>query len=300
MDVLLQHDQAKALIAHSSPVLVARALREVLAGLRERILAGQGGMMSVEDIIQAAAELLQEEQQLKHRPVINATGVLLHTNLGRAPLAQSAAEAVYEAARHYTNLEFDCDTGERGDRLSPVIQLLRELTGAEDALVVNNNAAAMLLALSTLAAGREVVVSRGELVEIGGSFRVPEVMAQSGCMLREVGTTNKTRLSDYARAITEHTAALMKVHTSNYQIIGFTEAVPMKELADLAHQQGLPAIYDLGSGAMLPLAPYGLHNEPRCRRPWPRGRMWCASPGTSCWAGPRPASSWAGENTWPG
>ena len=262
MDLLLQHEAAQSLSAKSSPVLVARALREVLAGLRERILDGSGEMMSMEEIIKAAAALLSEEQQMKHRPVINATGVMLHTNLGRAPLAQAAADAVHQAALHYTNLEFDTDTGERGDRLSPILQLLRELTGAEDALVVNNNAAAMLLTLTALAQGREVVVSRGELVEIGGSFRVPEVMAQGGCTLREVGTTNKTKLHDYEQAITEQTAALMKVHTSNYQIIGFTQAVSMKELADLAHARGLPALFDLGSGAMLPLAPYGLPHEP--------------------------------------
>lgn len=271
MDVLLQHEQAKVLIAKSSPVLVARALRDVLAGLRERILEGCTDMMSMEDIIKAAGDLLFEKQQMKHRPVINATGVFLHTNLGRAPLAEEAAKAAHQAALHYTNLEFDCDTGERGDRLSPIIQLLKELTGAEDALVVNNNAAAMLLTLTALAKGREVVVSRGELVEIGGSFRVPEVMAQSGCSLTEVGTTNKTRLSDYEQAINESTAALMKVHTSNYQIIGFTASSSMEEIADLAHQHGLPAIYDLGSGAMLPLAPYGLPDEPTVKEALAQG-----------------------------
>lgn len=262
---LLDRPAAQRLADTYSPTMAAEALRVATDTLRSQILAGQHLEPDAERIINDAQALLQQGQSMSHRPVINATGVLLHTNLGRAPMAECAAEAAKQAALHYTNLEFDCATGSRGDRLGPIQQVLRDITGAEDALVVNNNAAAMLLVLSAIAKGQEVVVSRGELVEIGGSFRVPDVMAQSGCTLAEVGTTNKTRLSDYERAIGEQTAALMKVHCSNYQIVGFTESVSVSALSELAHQRNLPMIYDLGSGALLPLAPYGLRDEPSVR-----------------------------------
>lgn len=184
-------------------------------------------------------------------PVINATGVILHTNLGRAPLHLDAIKAVAAVAAGYSNLEFDLESGERGSRHSHVEKLLTDATGAEAAMVVNNNAAAVLLALSALARGREVVVSRGELVEIGGSFRVPEVMSQSGAILKEVGTTNKTHLQDYERAVTPETALFLKVHTSNYRIVGFTEAVPARELVALAHRLGILVLEDLGSGFLV-------------------------------------------------
>lgn len=187
-------------------------------------------------------------------PVINATGVILHTNLGRAPLHPEAVRAVAAVASGYSNLEFDLESGERGSRHSHVEKLLSDATGAEAAMVVNNNAAAVLLCLSALARGREVVVSRGELVEIGGSFRVPEVMAQSGAVLREVGTTNKTHLRDYEGAVTTDTALFLKVHTSNYRVVGFTEAVPAKELVALAHRLGLLLLEDLGSGFLVDVA----------------------------------------------
>lgn len=199
------------------------------------------------------------------RRVINATGVVIHTNLGRSLLAEEAVNAVTEAARRYSNLEFDTGTGERGSRYSHVESLICRLTGAEAALVVNNNAAAVLLMLDTLCKGREVIISRGELVEIGGSFRIPAVMEKSGCTLREVGATNRTHLADYAEAVTENTAALLKVHTSNYRMIGFTKAVPRKELAVLAKERGLPLLEDLGSGmlfTMAGLASCGLGDEP--------------------------------------
>lgn len=262
---LLELPAAQRLAEDYSPALTADALRMAAEALRGQILAGQAGEIDAAALISAAQALLHEGQQMMHRSVINATGVLLHTNLGRAPMAECAAEAARQAALHYTNLEFDCATGSRGDRLGPIQAVLREITGAEDALVVNNNAAAMLLVLSSLARGQEVIVSRGELVEIGGSFRVPDVMAQSGCTLIEVGTTNKTRLADYERAIGDQTAALMKVHCSNYQIVGFTQSADIGQLSALAGQRGLPLIYDLGSGALLPLAPYGLRAEPTVR-----------------------------------
>ena len=262
IDQLLKQEQVQSMIEAYSPALVTQALREALDELREGIISGAVRAVSQDEILMNTAARLAKAQTIGHRPVINATGVLLHTNLGRALMAEKAGEAAKQAAINYTNLEFDCQTGKRGDRLVPIVKALKALTGAEDALVVNNNAAAVLLALSALAKGRQVIVSRGELVEIGGSFRVPDVMTQSGCQLVEVGTTNKTKLADYEQAICENTAALMKVHTSNYQIIGFTQSADMADIARLACERSLISIYDLGSGAMLPLAPYGLKMEP--------------------------------------
>jgi L-seryl-tRNA(Ser) seleniumtransferase len=198
----------------------------------------------------------------RFRRVINATGVILHTNLGRALLSQAAVENVALLASHYSNLEYDLEHGERGSRYAAVVDLLRRLTGAEDALVVNNNAAAVLLALQTLAASREVIVSRGELIEIGGSFRIPDIMRSSGAVLHEVGATNKTHLADYRDAINERTALLLKVHTSNYRVVGFTESVPREALVRLGEAVHLPVMEDLGSGNLIDLTPYGLEHEP--------------------------------------
>lgn len=203
------------------------------------------------------------ESSARHlRPAINATGVLLNTGLGRAPLADLATEWVVEASRGYSNLEFDLNSGTRGRRTAGVEGLLRQITGAEAATVVNNNAAATVLALRALAAGREVVVSRGQLVEIGGSFRLPEIFEASGARLREVGTTNRTRLADYARAIGPETAAILRVHPSNYRVVGFTESVGIADLADLAHRRGLLAIDDIGSGMLRDGLPPGVVDEP--------------------------------------
>jgi L-seryl-tRNA(Ser) seleniumtransferase len=209
-----------------------------------------------------AAGKLEQEQRPQLRQVINATGVIIHTNLGRAPLSQAALEAARWVAEGYSNLEYDLEAGERGSRHRHVTALLRELTGAEAALVVNNNAAAVLLALSTLAQGREVVLSRGQLVEIGGGFRVPDVMRQSGCKLVEVGTTNRTRLADFEAALSPETALLLAVHPSNFQILGFTESTPLKNITELAHQHNLLAMEDLGSGCLLQSEQYHLAHEP--------------------------------------
>jgi L-seryl-tRNA(Ser) seleniumtransferase len=196
------------------------------------------------------------------RRVINATGVIIHTNLGRAPLAKEAAAAISELACHYSNLEFDIESGERGHRESHCQELLARLAGSEAAVVANNNAAAVLLVLNSLAEGGEVIVSRGELIEIGGSFRIPDVMEKSGAILREVGTTNRTRLSDYRRAINEGTRLILRVHPSNYRIIGFTERPSVEEIANLARETGIPSYEDLGSGCLIDLAPYGVTDEP--------------------------------------
>ena len=196
------------------------------------------------------------------RRVVNATGVILHTNLGRAPMSAAARERMAAVSEGYSNLEFDLEKGERGLRYDHVRELLCRLTGAEDALVVNNNAAAVLLALNSLAQGGEAVVSRGELIEIGGEFRIPEVMEKGGVRLREVGTTNRTRLRDYRRAVNPDTRLLMKVHTSNYRIIGFTEEVSLRELVALGRECGLPVLNDLGSGCLVDLSGFGLEREP--------------------------------------
>ena len=212
--------------------------------------------------IESITSAVRERHQPSLRRVINATGVVLHTNLGRAPLADAAIRAIEDVAQGFSNLEYDLETGSRGSRYSHCVDLLRRLTGAEDALVVNNCAAAIVLALNTLAQKKEVLVSRGELVEIGGSFRIPDIMARSGVKLVEVGTTNRTHDDDYRRAITPKTGAIVKVHRSNFTIEGFTSEVSVERLAFIAAEHGLPVISDLGSGLMLPLDAYGLSGEP--------------------------------------
>ena len=245
----------------STDALAVEAARSVLARAREEIGAGA-------DPGDLAARLEAELSSLRTprlRRVINATGVIAHTNLGRAPLAEEAIARVREAARGYSNLEYDLSQGARGSRQDHIAGLLRRLTGAEAALVVNNNAAAVMLALAALAEGREVLVSRGELLEIGDGFRIPDVLARSGALLREVGTTNRTRAADYERAIGPETGLLLRVHQSNFRVVGFTEQPAVEELAAVARAHGLPLVDDLGSGALEPSNSLLLGDEPTAR-----------------------------------
>jgi L-seryl-tRNA(Ser) seleniumtransferase len=239
--------------------LAVGAARKTIEAARQAVLGG-GPLLSEEELAQAAAERLARLTQPSLRRVVNATGVVLHTNLGRAPLAPAAVARVSEIAAGYSNLEYDLESGERGSRGAHVEELLCELSAAEAALAVNNNAAAVMLALAALGGDGEVLVSRGELVEIGGSFRIPDILAHSGATLVEVGTTNRTRLGDYAAAIGERTTAVLRVHQSNFRIVGFTEQPQPAELAALAHERGIAMVDDLGSGAL-----GDVHGEPTVR-----------------------------------
>lgn len=263
VDALVKHAQAQLHLfpEGTSQQTVTRAVRETLADARERVRAGRS-LPSTDDLAASVLERLRRSSQSHLRPVINATGIVVNTNLGRAPLGQRAIEAMELVARAYSNLEYDLAAGERGSRHEHVAALLRALTGAENALVVNNNAAAVLVVLAALTAGKEVLISRGELVEIGGGFRIPDVLRQSGARLVEVGTTNKTRLADFAAAITTESGALLSVHPSNFRVLGFTETPTLAALAELAHQRGLPLLHDLGSGSLLPTESFGLEHEP--------------------------------------
>lgn len=247
--------------------IVRSVCRSVVEELRQEILKTNTErkdlrLPSAEQVADRATPILQGLHEYRLRRVVNATGVILHTNLGRAPLCKDAVERLVEIAKGYSNLEYDLVKGERGLRYDHVQKILCELSGAEDALVVNNNAAALLLSLNTLAAGKEVIVSRGELVEIGGEFRIPEVMEKSGACLREVGTTNRTRLADYEKAIGPETGLILKVHTSNFRIVGFTEDAVLPSLVALGKTRGIPVMYDLGSGCFAELDCYGLEREP--------------------------------------
>ena len=254
-EVLIDSVQARGRAA------VLRAVRTALEEARSSLRQAQELSIDPASLARRARAIL-EHDRMTLRPVINATGILLHTGLGRAPLAEEAIAAVAETARGYCNLELDLDDGTRGRRTGAIDVLLRGLTRASAATAVNNNAGATMLALRALASGREVIVSRGELVEIGGSFRLPEIFEVSGAKLRDVGTTNKTRLSDYQRAIGPQTAAIMRVHRSNFRIVGFTESAALADLSRLAHVHGLWAIDDIGSGALGPGCPPGVVDEP--------------------------------------
>ncbi len=261
VDALLRQDQVRRMADSMPHAALARAARAVLDEARAAAQAG-GATPGMDALVARVVEWVERDTQPVLRAVINATGVIVNTNLGRAPLSAAAIAAMGAVGRAYSNLEYDLEAGERGSRQSHVRELLRELTGAEEALVVNNNAAAMLVVLSGLAAGRDVVVSRGELVEIGGGFRVPDVMRQGGARLVEVGTTNRTRVGDYAAVIGADTGALLAVHPSNFRVIGFTETPPRSALAELAHAHGIPLVEDLGSGCLLGTERWGLAHEP--------------------------------------
>ncbi|MCC7353575.1 MAG: L-seryl-tRNA(Sec) selenium transferase [Anaerolineae bacterium] len=261
VDRLLQSEAVAALAAAHGHDLAVAAAREALAQARHTIMAGEPAP-TPDALAALVGERLGAMLRPTLRPVINATGVIIHTNLGRAPVSEVARQAMEAAARGYSNLEYDLKAGERGSRYVHAEALLCRLTGAEAALVVNNNAAAVLLALTVLAAGREVVISRGQLVEIGGGFRIPEVLKQSGARLVEVGTTNRTHPRDYEAAIGESTALLLRVHASNFKQIGFVTQVPLAELVEIGRQHNLPVVDDLGSGTLLDTTAYGLAAEP--------------------------------------
>ena len=274
--------------------LVADAVRHEIDRLRERLVSGEAidGELSADAIVARATERLDRDLRPRLRRVINATGIVLHTNLGRAPIAEEAARAAYDAARGYLNLELDLETGKRSSRQAPIREWICRLTGAESATAVNNNAAATVIALRSMCAGKEVIVSRGQLVEIGGSFRIPEILAVSGARLVEVGTTNITRLADYERAVTPETAALLQVHPSNYRVRGFTEAVPLADLVALGAKHGVPVIDDIGSGPSRRFRP--LRAAPTSR--WPArasgpAPILFSSAATSSSAARRPGSS---------
>lgn len=261
VNTILCSEGGQRLVDRYGHDLVAGALRRLLQEWRRRIIFLSAQSPDVDSIILEGEAYLQQFFSPRIKKVINATGIILHTNLGRAVLSAKAAEAIRLAALAYTNLEYDLNNGKRGSRQQLVEDLLTRLTGAESALVVNNNAAALLLVVNTLAADRKVIISRGELVEIGGSFRIPEVIRLGGAELVEVGTTNITRMADYQKAISENTALLIKVHTSNYRIVGFSQAVDRSALAELASKHKIPLVEDLGSGALIDLSELGLGDE---------------------------------------
>lgn len=263
IDELLRMDVVVKSLEDHPRRLVVESLRQAIERFRLEILEETRTVSpTVEEILGVSLEILGASLAYSLRPVINGSGIIIHTNLGRSLLSESVMDHVRNVSTHYTNLEFDIEKGARGLRYTHVESLLTRLTGAESALVVNNNAAAVMLSLSTLAYDREIVVSRGELVEIGGSFRIPEVMKISGARLVEVGTTNKTHLKDYKGAVGESTGAILKVHTSNYKIVGFTQEVPIEELVTLGREKDIPVVYDLGSGTLGDLSSSGLSPEP--------------------------------------
>ncbi len=268
VDELLRHPRIQPYLRIFNKELVLASIRRIMDQKRQAILNSADPQEAASVPVAAEGLLADVEKEMAQtvrpslRRVINATGVVLHTNLGRAPLALEVLKHIAEIAGGYSNLEFDLTSGERGSRYEHVKKILCQITGAESALVVNNNAGAVFLALNSLAEGKEVIVSRGQLVEIGGSFRIPDVMKKSGAHLVEVGTTNRTHLEDYERAIHERTALLLKVHTSNFRVQGFTAEVSLKDLVALGRAKGLPVLEDLGSGCLLDLSPYGIAKEP--------------------------------------
>jgi len=263
MDELLKRDDLAALDAPRA--VVVEAVRDAVEAVRADVLSGGAPAFSDDSIAADAAGRVRARMRASLHPVVNATGIIVHTNLGRSRLPDDAMRAVAEVAGSYSTLEYDVASGERGSRHVHVERLIRDVTGAEAAMAVNNNAAAVLLAISALAARKEAIVSRGQLVEIGGSFRIPDIMRQSGAKMVEVGTTNKTHLSDYAAAVTPKTGLLLKVHSSNFRVVGFTEEVALADLVALGAEHGILVYEDQGSGVLIDLAPFGLPDEPTVR-----------------------------------
>ena len=263
VDEILKSQKGQKWLAAYPRRYVLQAIRDIVEHNRQAILKGETTGVSVEQDVLPEIEIkIERLSAFSLKSVINATGVVIHTNLGRSVLSDRVMDHVRQIACGYSNLEYNIEKGQRGKRYSHVKRLLNEITGAEDSLIVNNNAAAVFVCLTALAKGKEVIVSRGELVEIGGSFRIPDVMSSSGAVLREVGTTNKTHVRDYEKAINENTALLLKVHQSNYRMVGFTKTVEIDELAALGRKYNIPVMFDLGSGCLVDLKPYGVHIEP--------------------------------------
>jgi len=286
VDRLLQHEAVAALVERWGHDLAVEAVRETLDAARQAIREGQA-CPSMEVLARRAGERLADHLRPTLRPAINATGVIVHTNLGRAPLSAEARAAMDAVALGYSNLEYDLGAGRRGSRYVHAEELLCRLTGAQAALVVNNNAAAVLLILMALAREREVILSRGQLVEIGGGFRIPDVMRQSGARLVEVGTTNRTYVGDYESAITENTAAVMRVHRSNFRLMGFIHEPGLHEMVDLAGEHGLLVFDDLGSGTLLDTQPYGLAHEPTMQESIAAGASLVSCSGDKLLGGPQ-------------
>ncbi len=263
IEKLLNTQEILDLQATYARPLVTEALRDAVTDIRNEMLSGESTQLPEQaEYVKRTLQKIAAKTAPRMRSVVNATGTVTHTNLGRSLLSDAACQAIQQAAQNYVNLEYDIETGQRGHRDRITEPLLQELTGCEASTVVNNNAAAVLLALQTMAHGKEVLVSRGELIEIGGAFRIPDVMAASGAILREVGTTNRTHLRDYADAINENTGLLLKVHPSNYKILGFTSTPEMEELTALGTEYHIPTMEDLGSGALINMTQYGLPHEP--------------------------------------
>lgn len=305
-DIVLELPELKALRETTPYPVFLTAVRHTLEDLRELIREKEDAALLEEALRELPARVTKHTDRIAAphlKKVINATGVVLHTNLGRAVMDEGALQALASVASGYSNLEYDLEKGERGSRYDHLIDRIRMITGAEDAMVVNNNAAAVLLVLSTIAKEREVITSRGELIEIGGSFRIPSVMEESGAILREVGTTNKTHVADYARALNENTAALLRVHTSNYKVVGFTSGVERGELVQLrdtwAKETGsrLPVIEDLGSGVLIDLSEYGLPKEPTVQEALAAGMDVVTFSGDKLLGGPQ-AGIIAGSSLW--
>lgn len=265
IDELLKREDVAALGESVPRVLVVDALREAIDSVRVLLLAGEAEEVDADGIAATAIEIAEKRMRPSLRSLVNATGIIVHTNLGRSRLSDAALRAVAEVAGDYSTLEYDVESGERGSRHAHVERLVCDVTGAEAAMAVNNNAAAVLLVVSALAARKQAIVSRGQQVEIGGSFRIPDVMRQSGAKMVEVGATNKTHLSDYASAITPKTGLLLKVHSSNFRVVGFTEEVALADLVALGAESGVPVYEDQGSGVLIDLAPWGLPDEPTVR-----------------------------------
>jgi L-seryl-tRNA(Ser) seleniumtransferase len=267
MDKLLESERIQELISNYGKSIVKKFLGIELSNIREKILNAKITSKDFENnifntIVNGVVRDIEDYFSPKLKKIINATGIIQHTNMGRSPISEEILENVKEVSCNYSNLEFNINTGKRGIRYANIVDYLKDLTGAEDAMVVNNNAAAVLLSLSALAKGKEVIISRGELIEIGGSFRIPEVMEQSGAVLREVGATNKTHLKDYVNVINENSALILKAHTSNYRIVGFTDSVEIEQLVEIGKEYALPVMFDLGSGSFIDLSKWGLPDEP--------------------------------------